>query len=257
MSLVDKQRASEGESLSADGLTDIGPASTIAGLDDDELAVLRQVGGHWSQALGGRQAWVRALPIDPGLHRFPSAPEPGGGGRFASIDFVGTEDATEIVATPHAGAGTSWSGRTASTWRRTALGPPLSGSALAQERMRKPVALAILSPDALSSAAYGPEAMLAVLALAGSTALGLSLKISVAIVVLMIAVDLSYRQLIRAYPHGGRSGAREGSLRARIGPVSRPADVQKPCASQHSVAAEGVDDVPGLRLLSGVGPRRR
>ena len=148
---------------------------------------------------------MRALPIDPGLHRFPATLEPGGGGRFASIDFVGTEDAAEIVATPHAGAGTSWSGRAASTWRRRALGPPLSGSALAHERMRKPVALAILSSDALSSVAYGPEAMLAVLALAGSTALGLSLKISVAIVVLMIAVGLSYRQLIRAYPHGGGS----------------------------------------------------
>jgi amino acid transporter len=45
--------------------------------------------------------------------------------------------------------------------------------------------------------------MLAVLALAGSGALGLSLWISVAIVVLMIAVGLSYRQLIKAYPHGG------------------------------------------------------
>ena len=47
--------------------------------------------------------------------------------------------------------------------------------------------------------------MLAVLALAGSGALGLSLWISVAIVVLMIAVGVSYRQLIRAYPHGGGS----------------------------------------------------
>ena len=53
--------------------------------------------------------------------------------------------------------------------------------------------------------AYGPEAMLAVLALAGSGALGLSLWISLAIVVLMLAVGLSYRQLIRAYPHGGGS----------------------------------------------------
>ena len=43
------------------------------------------------------------------------------------------------------------------------------------------------------------------LALAGSSALGLSLGISVAIVVLMLAVGLSYRQLIRAYPHGGGS----------------------------------------------------
>jgi cyanate permease len=71
--------------------------------------------------------------------------------------------------------------------------------------MRKPAALAILSSDALSSVAYGPEAMLAVLALAGSGALGLSLEISVAIIVLMIAVGLSYRQLIKAYPHGGGS----------------------------------------------------
>ena len=85
------------------------------------------------------------------------------------------------------------------------LGSPLAASAVAHERMRKPMALAILSSDALSSVAYGPEAMLAVLALAGAGALGLSLWISGAIVVLMIAVGLSYRQLIRAYPHGGGS----------------------------------------------------
>ena len=47
--------------------------------------------------------------------------------------------------------------------------------------------------------------MLAVLALAGSGALGLSLGLSVAIVVLMVAVGLSYRQVIKAYPHGGGS----------------------------------------------------
>ena len=100
-----KERASEGEGISADGPTDIGPASTIAGLDEQELAVLRQAGGHWDKAVGARQTWVRALPIDPGLHRFPSALEPRGGGRFASIDFVETEDSAEIVATPHAGGG--------------------------------------------------------------------------------------------------------------------------------------------------------
>ena len=61
------------------------------------------------------------------------------------------------------------------------LGAPLNGSTVDHERKRKPVALAILSSDALSSVAYGPEAMLAVLVLAGSGALGLSLEISVAI----------------------------------------------------------------------------
>jgi hypothetical protein len=55
--------------------------------------------------------------------------------------------------------------------------------------MRKSVALPILSSDALSSVAYGPEAMLAVLALAGSGALGFSLGLSAAIVVLMVAVS--------------------------------------------------------------------
>jgi hypothetical protein len=57
------------------------------------------------------------------------------------------------------------------------LGPPLSASALAHEQMPKPVAPAILSSDALSSVAYGPEAMLAVLALAGSAARVLSLEV--------------------------------------------------------------------------------
>ena len=90
-------------------------------------------------------------------------------------------------------------------WRRVVLGSPLNSSAVVHERMRKLVALPILSSDALSSVAYGPEAMLAVLALAGSAALDLSLWVSAAIVVLMLAVGLSYRQLIKAYPHGGGS----------------------------------------------------
>jgi amino acid transporter len=47
--------------------------------------------------------------------------------------------------------------------------------------------------------------MFAVRALAGSGALGLSLPIALAIVVLMLAVGFSYRQLIRAYLHGGGS----------------------------------------------------
>ena len=186
-------------------MTDVGPGSTVLGLDEEELTLLRQVGGHWSRSLGPRKAWLRALPVDPGLHRFPDSLEPRRGGRFAAVDFIATEDPSEIVATAHAGAGTSRFGHAVSTWRHAALGAPLSASAVAHERMRKLVALPILSSDALSSVAYGPEAMLAVLALAGSGALGLSLWVSAAIVVLMVAVGISYRQLITAYPHGGGS----------------------------------------------------
>ena len=44
--------------------------------------------------------------------------------------------------------------------------------------MRKLVAMPVMSSDALSSVAYGPEAMLAVLVLAGSAQLKLSLPIA-------------------------------------------------------------------------------
>ena len=84
------------------------------------------------------------------------------------------------------------------------LGPPLAQRDR-RERMRKLVALPVLSADALSSVAYGPEAMLAVLVLAGSGGLGYSLPIAGAIAFLMLAVGVSYRQTIRAYPHGGGS----------------------------------------------------
>jgi amino acid transporter len=205
MPRVRRQGGRDGEGVSADELTDVGPTAGVAGLDADELAVLRQVGDHWGRALAPRRAWLRALPVDPGLHRFPRSLAVGRRGRFAQVDFVETGSSGDLVATRHAGAGSSGSGRAASRWRRVVLGSPLTSSAVAHERMRKPVALAILSSDALSSVAYGPEAMLAVLALAGSGALGLSLDISVAIVVLMVVVGLSYRQLIKAYPHGGGS----------------------------------------------------
>ena len=60
-----------------------------------------------------------------------------------------------------------------------------------------------LSLDAISSVAYGPEAMLAVLATAGAGALARIEPITVAIVVLLGILVFSYRQVIQAYPDGG------------------------------------------------------
>jgi amino acid transporter len=60
-----------------------------------------------------------------------------------------------------------------------------------------------LSLDAISSVAYGPEAMLVVLATAGTGALAKIEPITVAIVVLLAILVLSYRQVIAAYPSGG------------------------------------------------------
>jgi amino acid transporter len=51
--------------------------------------------------------------------------------------------------------------------------------------------------------AYGPEAILVVLATAGLSALHLVVPVTVAIVVLLVLLVISYRQVIDAYPHGG------------------------------------------------------
>ena len=63
--------------------------------------------------------------------------------------------------------------------------------------------LSALSLDALTSVAYGPEAIILVLAVAGAGALHLVLPITIAIVALLAILVFSYRQVIDAYPTGG------------------------------------------------------
>ena len=63
-------------------------------------------------------------------------------------------------------------------------------------------ALAILSSDALSSVAYGPEQILITLSMVGAIASWYTLPIA-AVLVLLAALILSYRQIIYAYPKGG------------------------------------------------------
>jgi amino acid transporter len=72
-----------------------------------------------------------------------------------------------------------------------------------RERLTALGGLAALSLDALSSVAYGPEAILVVLVAAGVSALKYSLPITGAIVVLLTALVISYRQVIEAFPNGG------------------------------------------------------
>jgi amino acid transporter len=63
--------------------------------------------------------------------------------------------------------------------------------------------LAALSLDALSSVAYGPQAIVIVLAAAGAAGLGYTLPVTLAIVVLLVVLVVSYRQVIAAFPTGG------------------------------------------------------
>ena len=79
-----------------------------------------------------------------------------------------------------------------------------SGRATSSREQITPVeGLSALSLDALTSVAYGPEAIIVVLALAGAGALHLVLPVTVAIVVLLAILVSSYRQVIEAYPGGG------------------------------------------------------
>jgi amino acid transporter len=63
--------------------------------------------------------------------------------------------------------------------------------------------LAALSLDALSSVAYGPEAMVLVLIGAGVDALRFTLPLTLVIVAMLALLVVSYSQVIRAYPDGG------------------------------------------------------
>jgi hypothetical protein len=96
-------------------------------------------------------------------------------------------------------------------------GPPLRARDLSREQITPVEGLSALSLDALTSVAYGPEAIIAVLALAGAGALHLVLPVTVAIVVLLAILVASYRQVIDAYPGGGGAYATSSSPASRCG----------------------------------------
>jgi amino acid transporter len=192
---ITRQRAKPMQRQQPVGLS---PSAAYPPLNDDQVALLRRIGDKWDQALGdGRRS---RLPVDPGLHVSAGRSSPRRG-RFVSIQVDGGR-ASDLAATEQVSEEAE---PTLARLRRLIVGPPLQSAAVAHERMRKLIALPVLSSDALSSVAYGPEAMLAVLVLGGHRALGLSLLVAAAIALLMVAVGLSYRQTIRAYPGGGGS----------------------------------------------------
>ncbi len=84
------------------------------------------------------------------------------------------------------------------------LGPPMNTSELAHERLGKPTALAVFASDNLSSSAYATEEILKVLVPAvGVAAFSLVVPVTVALLVVLGFLILSYRQTIKAYPSAG------------------------------------------------------
>jgi hypothetical protein len=89
--------------------------------------------------------------------------------------------------------------------RELLFGRPLRSDEGDVERVGFFTAIPILGLDALSSAAYGPEALLTVLLPLGAAASSHALPLTFCIVAMLVVVAFSYGQTIRAYPNGGGS----------------------------------------------------
>src|SRR6201994_172516 len=85
------------------------------------------------------------------------------------------------------------------------VGKPLKTSEERAEQIGPAEGIPIFGLDALSSAAYGPEAALVLLIPLGFAGLNYIIPISGAVILLMVIVYFSYRQTIAAYPMGGGS----------------------------------------------------
>jgi amino acid transporter len=85
------------------------------------------------------------------------------------------------------------------------VGKPIKTSDERAERIGPAQGIPIFGLDALSSAAYGPEAALSLLIPLGLLGVQYIIPISAAIITLLVIVYFSYRQTIEAYPAGGGS----------------------------------------------------
>jgi amino acid transporter len=85
------------------------------------------------------------------------------------------------------------------------VGKPIRSSDERAEQIGPAQGIPIFGLDALSSAAYGPEAALSLLIPLGLLGVRYIVPISAAIITLLVIVYFSYRQTIAAYPSGGGS----------------------------------------------------
>jgi len=85
------------------------------------------------------------------------------------------------------------------------FGRPLSSSEERGERLGPIAGIPVFGLDALSSAAYGPEAALALLIALGTSGIAYIVPITISIIILLVIVYFSYRQTIESYPNGGGS----------------------------------------------------
>src|ERR1700742_4860865 len=84
-------------------------------------------------------------------------------------------------------------------------GKPLATTEERAEHIGPVAGIPVFGLDALSSAAYGPEAALTLLLPLGALGLARVVPITAIIIAILLIVYVSYRQTISAYPNGGGS----------------------------------------------------
>src|SRR5215470_11097622 len=140
--------------------------------------------------------------------------------------------------------------------KRRLLGPPMVNEQLRHQRLSNPLALGVLSPDGISSSAYGTEEILiALLPLFGLAAFTIILPMTLVILVVMTLVVLSYREIVMVYirPGGSYVVAREnfGPKVAQIAAVALLIDYVVTVAVQTAAGtAAVVSAVPALGEFS-------
>lgn len=87
--------------------------------------------------------------------------------------------------------------------KRWIIGDPLPTAMLEGELLPKRIALPIFASDPLSSVAYAPQELLMILLIGGLAFLSFAPWIAACVILLMVVVVASYRQLVKAYPSGG------------------------------------------------------
>ena len=140
--------------------------------------------------------------------------------------------------------------------KRRLLGPPLVNAELGEQRLSKPLALGVLSPDGISSSAYGTEEiLLELLPVFGLAAFTIILPMTGVVLFVMALVVLSYREVVSVYvrPGGSYVVARDnfGPRIAQVAAVALLVDYVVTVAVQTAAGtAAVVSAVPVLRPYS-------
>jgi amino acid transporter len=137
--------------------------------------------------------------------------------------------------------------------KRRMLGPPLVNAELGEQRLSNPLALGVLSPDGISSSAYGTEEILIELLPAfGLAAFTIILPMTGVVLFVLALVVLSYREVVSVYvrPGGSYVVARDnfGPRIAQVAAVALLVDYVVTVAVQTAAGtAAVVSAVPALR----------